>query len=272
MMSRMSRSYMSVVPPTIAVLVTVGFAYATGLPPFRDEVGSYDRVIGLTCLEDHPEDCELTEENIRRAHEEAGDRDDLQPEIESPAPVVEPDPRKPLPPAVNGVRLLFDDDWVVEEGQWTLGELPEQYDAPPGTPEPSFQALIESVGVDGAFISTPGFYGRYRTVVELHDRAPAVPDWCQDAAEISLRIVGSQPAFAMASFETFSDPVAVPAGIYRVRYCTEKQDRAATQEEFTGDEYTVYAGRHLLQLWEAPRAPDKVLREGSRWAQRLKTR
>lgn len=272
-MSGVPRSYTSVVAPVIAVLATVGLAYAVGFGPFHDGPQAAEAedggTVALMCAADRPEDCEPTEENIRRSHEGAEDSGDPLPTSGTTLPAAQPDARTPLPPVVNGVRTLFDDKWLVEEGQWTLGEPPVTYDAPPGTPEPSFTAMLEAVGPDGVYITTPGFYGYYRTVVELHDRAPAVPAWCQDAAEVSLRIGGERPAFTMASFDLVGDPVTVPAGTYRVRYCTEQQDRAATQDEFTGDEYTVYAGRHLLQLWRAPRRADQVLRAQSTWARNL---
>lgn len=267
----MSRFPVSVVAPVIAVLATIGLAYSAGIRPFDHGAEPEDAEVVdgfvLACRDDRPEDCEPTEENIRRAREGLSGVD--APHSVSPTPPVEPDTRKPFPPAVNGVHTLFEDNWLVEEGQWSLGEPPMSYEAPPGTPEPSFRVMLESVGPEGAYVTTPGFYGYYRTVVELHDQAPAVPAWCEDAAEASLGIRGERPAFMMGSFETFTDPIAVPAGTYRVRYCTEDQDRAATQDEFTGDEYTVYAGRHLLQLWLSPRIRDEVLRAGSSWARQL---
>lgn len=171
----------------------------------------------------------------------------------------------PLPPAVNGVRVLYDEKWTVEEGQWTLdasGDIPDG---------PSFRRLLESTGGTTAWINVPGFYGNYRTRVELHESGPTVPGWCEDAAEVSIQVRPRVGGVVMGSFETYEHlPVNGP-GWYRVRYCTEKQDLAATQDEFTGDEYTTYAGRHLIQLWKAPRRSDEILREGSRWARSLQT-
>src|SRR4051812_17560968 len=106
-MWRMPRLNASVVAPVVAVLVTVGFAYASGYGPFgHDPMGDV-----------------------------AGPRDSSQ---ESKPPPAEKDEREPLPPAVNGVHTLFDDKWTVEEGQWSLGATADMYEAPPGTPEPSF--------------------------------------------------------------------------------------------------------------------------------------
>lgn len=165
---------------------------------------------------------------------------------------------KPLPAAVNGVRTLYDGAWLVEEGQWSV----EGDESLGGVP--SFRRLLESVDGHAVYIATPGFYGRYRTRLELDDVQPAVEPWCEDVAESSLEVTAT--GLVMSAFETFSDSYALDPGWYRIRYCAEQQDLAAQQDEFTGEEYTTYAGRHLIQLWKSPRQPDRTLRTGSHWA------
>lgn len=162
----------------------------------------------------------------------------------------------------NGVAVLYDDDkWVVEEGQWWLGNIPEDE-----SQWPRFDRILASAGPNAIVVVAPGFYGRYRVRVELRRTAPAVPVWCEDVAEASMRIQGPGSAFEMTSFETFSNRWMVKPGWYRVRYCTEKQDRASHQDEFTGNDYTVYDGRHLIQFWKAPQTPDEMLKTGSAFA------
>lgn len=134
---------------------------------------------------------------------------------------------------------------------------------------PSYQRLLESVSDEAAYLSVPGLYGRYRTRLELHRQAPPTPTWCEDIAETSLHMEGEPSGLQMGSFDTFSRPFGIPAGWYRLRYCTEKQDAAATQDEFTGEDYTIYEGRHLLQVWRAPRDVDRTIRIGSAWARAL---
>ena len=170
------------------------------------------------------------------------------------------------PTPVNGVRTLYDDLWLVEEGQWWLGNGETYFDAEPVT----FQRLLESAGPDAVSVTVPGADGLYRTVVELHDAPPAVPSWCEDVAESSMTMDAEASAFQMGSFETFSDPFALERGDYRVRYCTELQDRAAGEDAFVDDgNYATYSGRHPLQIWPAQRAPDRTLRQGSDWAKSL---
>lgn len=171
-----------------------------------------------------------------------------------------------LPAATNGVRVLYDDAWLVEEGQWWLGSAEAYFDR---GDVPTFRRVLESVNSGSVSITIPAADGRYRTRVELSEVAPPVADWCEDVAEASLEVAAGARAVTMGSFETFRDlPVQGP-GWYRVRYCAEKQDRAAAEDAFVGEDHATYTGRHLIQVWPAPRASDRVLREGSTWVRRL---
>jgi len=178
-----------------------------------------------------------------------------------------PGPATTLPPAVNGVRVLYDDLWTVEEGQWWLGSA----DAYFGDEIPTFRQLLESVNSGAVSITVPGADGRYRARVELRDVPPSIASWCEDAAEASLEVPSGKRAITMGSFESFDDLPVAGAGWYRVRYCTEQQDRAAGEDAFVGEDYATYSGRHLIQVWPAPPAADEALREGSDWARRLTT-
>jgi hypothetical protein len=174
-----------------------------------------------------------------------------------------------LPSAVNGVRTLYDDLWLVEEGQWWIGNG-EIY-LPDSSNLVSYRRILESAGTDAAVITAPAADGKYRAKLELHENPPAVPGWCQDVAEASVHMDADPSGLQMGSFDTFSEPVGIPRGWYRVRYCTEKQDVAARQDAFVGDDHATYAGRHLIQLWKAPPQPDQTLRLGSRWATKLES-
>ncbi len=180
-------------------------------------------------------------------------------DAETPA-LIQPRDESVVRPARSGV--LYDEPFTVEEGQWTIS-------SGDGDDEPDYGRFFGSVAGRLAAISVPGLYGRYRTRVELLDAEPVLPAWCEDVAEVSLLAQpadGLAPGFRMWSLDDGPERFAVEPGWYRIRYCAEEQDAAAGQDEFTGDEYTVYAGRHLIQLWRADQAPDAVLRAGSRWA------
>ena len=114
-------------------------------------------------------------------------------------------------------------------------------------------------------IHHPGLYGKFRTRVEIFEARPDVPGWCEDVVEVSLSTRGG---LAMGSFEYFEEPWDVTAGDYRVRLCVTGSDQAETEDEFDGDDYHTYTGRHLLQLWPAAPAPDEVVKVGSRFAAR----
>ena len=177
-----------------------------------------------------------------------------------------PPPLPALPAATDGVRLLYDDAWTVEEGQWWLGSAEAYFDR---GDIPAYGQVLESVNSGSVSLTVPAADGRYRTRVELRDVEPAVEGWCEDVAEASLEVPADVPAVTMGSFETFEDLPVRQSGWYRVRYCAEKQDRAAAEDAHVGNGLVTYTGRHLIQLWPAPRSSDRVLRAGSLWARRL---
>lgn len=167
-----------------------------------------------------------------------------------------PTPTRP-PTRAGGV--LYDDAWVVEEGVWYLGsEFP--------TPDRGAPRLLASAA-GGVSLFTPALYGKFSVRVVLERSRPEVPAWCEDVEEASLR---AEPAgLVMGSFETFSDRFDIAGGWYRVRYCTEKLDtvaRETAEDEFEGDDYKLYSGRNLIQLWPAARDPDRVIRHSSHFA------
>ena len=167
------------------------------------------------------------------------------------------------PPVSPDEVVLYDDEWVVEEGVWDLGEPGKEF-ADPGRAFRGQANGLLGARVPGTMVlAVPGLYGKYRTRVELHESRPPVPPWCQDVVEVPFRSHGE---LAMSSFESFEPPWEVPAGTYRVRSCVTGLDAAATEDEFDGDDYRTYTGRHLVQLWPSDPAPDAVVRVGSRWA------
>lgn len=167
---------------------------------------------------------------------------------------------------VDGVRILFDGRFEVGEGLWWLADT-TTYDVD-RAPGPSFRRLLESDRSDAVMLTVPNADGGYRARIELYDVAPVEPAWCEDLAEASLRIA---PDGAL-EMDTYGPPaflVRIEPGWYRVRYCTELQDRAADEDAVITERPATYSGRHLLQLWAAPRQTDRTLRSGSAFARSL---
>jgi hypothetical protein len=94
-----------------------------------------------------------------------------------------------------------------------------------------------------------------------------VPGWCEDAVEVSYTHPTSH--LSMGSFESWTDPLPLEPGTYRIRYCASGLDATVAEtaeDEFDGDDYRLYSSRHLFQLWPAASAPDQVLRTTSQFA------
>lgn len=177
------------------------------------------------------------------------------------------DPAPPESPSqhpadtIEARSVLYDDDFLVEEGVWWLGVgYPPVPTVLPGTSN----GLLGVVGPVGMWVSGPGLYGKYRVRIESAPTRPPVPRWCEDVVEVAYphRVDG----IWMGSFETQTRRLPLPPDNYRVRYCAEGLDRAATEPEFDGNRYHVYSSRHLFQLWPAPLRPDAVVRAGSDFA------
>ena len=184
------------------------------------------------------------------------------PERAGPAPATV----SAAPAAIDGVRVIFDGRWEVDEGLWWLADA-TSYDVD-RAPGPSFRLLVESDLTDAVMLTVPNADGGYRARVEVHDLAPAQPEWCEDLAEASLRIAPGG-ALEMGTYGPRAFLVRIEPGWYRVRYCTELQDRAAEEDAVISERPRTYSGRHLVQLWPADRAADRTLRSGSGFARTL---
>jgi hypothetical protein len=172
-------------------------------------------------------------------------------------------PPAPAPP-MSDSPVLYDDEFVVEEGVWYLGGRVPGLKAPF---KDQSNGLVGAGSRGGLWVSGPALYGKYAVEIERFDQAPPVPGWCEDAVEVSYD--HRSDGLVMGSFESQTDPTYLAPGTYRVRYCVSGHDAAAAEtdeDEFDGDEYRLYSSRHLFQLWPAPMAADAVLREGSEFA------
>ncbi|KRF14027.1 hypothetical protein ASG90_14670 [Nocardioides sp. Soil797] len=169
---------------------------------------------------------------------------------------------------VSDQRVLFDAPWVVEEGVWYIGPAEDGPDFEvPHDPRAYVTGLLDTADPRYLVVHGPTLYGKYRVRLELHADRPSVPNWCEDIVEVPLKVEGR--TLGMGSFETFAKPLTVPVGEYRVRYCVTGLDTAAqetAEDEFEGDDYKLYTGRHLFQFWQAPHQPAEVVRIGSNFA------
>ncbi|KAA1416775.1 hypothetical protein F0U44_16395 [Nocardioides humilatus] len=155
-------------------------------------------------------------------------------------------------------QVLFDRPWVVEEGVWFL--TARGY--------PRFRGgqtsrVLNTTEPGRIVINAPALYGKYAVRIETHTERPPIPEWCEDVVEVSLEV---RRAIWMGSFESFSRSWRLPAGDYRVRYCATGLDLAAAEtaeDEFDGNDYRLYSGRQLFQLWQAPYDEERDIRIGS---------
>lgn len=164
---------------------------------------------------------------------------------------------------------LYDKPFSVDEGLWDIGFLDAEVPFPRIFPGRT-NGLLGADRRTSLVVSTPGLYGRYPTRIELHPTRPRVPSACEDVVEVPYEQVGDE--VRMASFDTSTRSMVVPAGSYRVRLCVTGLDIAAQEDEFTGDDYTVYSSHYLFQLWPAAVAPARIVRTGSDWARRENAR
>jgi hypothetical protein len=186
----------------------------------------------------------------------------------SVAPVLPTQTDAPVEPAdpARTASLPYDDEFVVEEGVWYLGEA-DDYPQLDGAFAGQTNGLLGAHARGGVWIDGPALYGKYAVRIEAFDQRPRVPEWCEDVVEVSYNHTGN--ALSMGSFETWTDPLLVEPGTYRIRYCASGLDATVeetAEDEFDGDDYRLYSSRHLFQLWPAPAAPDEVVRSTSEFA------
>ncbi|MFB9313913.1 hypothetical protein [Nocardioides plantarum] len=164
------------------------------------------------------------------------------------------DPAAPEPIAFTGTVDLV-------EGVWFLGR--DLLDLPDDPTAGQRNGLLGASGGDIVDIFSPALYGQYRVEVRELDRRPPVLSWCEDVVEVSYRHRGGQ--LVMGGFEDDQQLGRLTEGSYRVRLCVEGLDRVVAETE--EEEFQTYSSRWLFQLWPARRAPDRVLRVGSTFAE-----
>ncbi|MFG2523651.1 hypothetical protein [Streptomyces sp. NPDC048527] len=128
----------------------------------------------------------------------------------------------------------------------------------------------QTQGLAGAAL--PGFLylptglhtGHIPFTVEVHESAPALDgsyDAWEEIVEVSFTPVGDDVSLDLWGGDG-SFPLGLDRVCHRVRYCGSGLDESRNAETVDLD----LAGsleRHLLQLWPAPHAPDRLLRQTS---------
>ena len=153
------------------------------------------------------------------------------------------------------------------------GEMPVQYryiylhpandDQPDGFGRDGQLNGLCGASIPGALSMTTGLHsGEVPLRVEALDAEPEVGDRWEEVVEVSFS--SDVTDLTLASFEHF-EPVALPApGTYRVRFSASGMDEASETDWRDAGEPVI--DRYLLQLWPAPAAPDRILRQTSRSA------
>lgn len=104
-------------------------------------------------------------------------------------------------------------------------------------------------------------HGTVQLTVESHETEPAVPYGWEEVVEASFVNISTTPMIAEWDGDRY--PLRLPPGTYRVRYCARDMDQANDVEQ-NYDAATVDS--YLLQFWQAPAGPDRILRRTSRCA------
>lgn len=170
--------------------------------------------------------------------------------------------------------LLLDREVSVHYGQMYAESAGHEFQ---GGMAASFQGQVN--GLCGAAV--PGFLflltgthtGRVGLAVELHRREPVLDDRWEDVVEVSFGLDGDGLTLTEWGGGG-SYPLAVPGGAYRVRYCA--RGMTAGRRGGVPEKGHPPWDHYLLQLWPAPPAPDRVVRESTaaaaywhRWARSL---
>jgi hypothetical protein len=114
----------------------------------------------------------------------------------------------------------------------------------------------------GLWLTTSSPYGGLGFTAEVHDEPPTVDEFWEDIVEVSFT-----PASERVTLREwagwYSWPLALDPMPYRVRYSAAHMDEARfareTPKELKPDCY-------LLQFWPGVSAPDRVLKQTSRFA------
>lgn len=112
--------------------------------------------------------------------------------------------------------------------------------------------------VPGQISMTTGLHtGEIPLRIEWYADEPPLDDSWEESVEVSFDVPSTQ--LSLSAFEDFRDVSLPQAGSHRVRFSASGMD--AGRELDTTDEDEPAPDRYLLQLWPAPPAPDRVLKQ-----------
>ena len=113
---------------------------------------------------------------------------------------------------------------------------------------------------DSLYLTTGLHTGTVPLTVELHDaEPPAGPVW-EEIVEASFCPLDG-PVLIMGCCGSSHDELALAPASYRARYCARGMDAGRAADTRGVEEPEI--DRYLLQLWPAPPAPDRIVRQTS---------
>lgn len=150
------------------------------------------------------------------------------------------------------MRVLFDDLVYTEFHLFFLGG--QEADAVGYGRDGQVNGLC-GAAEPGNLVFTTGLHtGDVPLRIERHDTEPPLDDLWPDVVEVSFTPEDPQVLLVMSSSEPI--PLELEPGTYRARYCAIGFDN---EDQLTDDP----PERYLLQLWPAPAAPDRIVRQTS---------
>ena len=157
--------------------------------------------------------------------------------------------------------MLFDGVMHVFYGQvWLVDD--EDLESPFDGAFDSHTNGLAGAAVPGVLaLHTAMNHGTVHLRIEHHDGEPALGSGWEEAVEVSFHHLS--PTLRLTDLDGDDHQLHLPPGVYRVRYCGRDMD-AANDLEQNYDADTVDS--YVLQLWPAPAAPDRILRQTSRIA------
>ncbi|KAA5829206.1 hypothetical protein F1721_26435 [Saccharopolyspora hirsuta] len=155
-------------------------------------------------------------------------------------------------------RTLFDGEVPVHYGQVYVESGGEYLDLQKSLAGQR-NGLLGAAEPGGLFLITGLHTGDVGFTVELHEQAPPLDDTWEEIVEASYQPAGDASLVSWGGEASW--PLDLTETDYRARYSALRMDEANELDTRLNDEPLV--DRYLLQLWPAPPAPDRILKQTS---------
>jgi hypothetical protein len=154
---------------------------------------------------------------------------------------------------------LFDGQLNVHYGQAYIESSSEGFG---GDMEATFVGQRNGLcgaAIPGSLFLVTGLHtGHVAFRAELHDGEPPLDPADEEIVEVSFRPLGEEVSLVEWAAEA-SYPLPLPVTDYRVRYCARRMDAGKEADTILEEEPTIDS--YLLQVWPAPPAPDRIVRQ-----------